>query len=75
MDEILKVALSQGLGYALFVFLFYWTLKKQETRDKRSEQREENYQDIVSDLTQKLGSIDDIKSDVKEIKFHIFKTN
>lgn len=72
-SEILKMALSQGLGYGLFVSLFIWTLKKQEQRDKRSEQREENYQGIVQDLTSKLVVIDDIKGDIKDIKTYIFK--
>ena len=71
--EVLKIAVSQGLGYALFVYLFLYTLKKQETRDKRSEQREENYQQIVQDLTSKLNLIEDIKCDVKEVKDYIFK--
>ncbi|MBU3208504.1 hypothetical protein KPL28_02505 [Clostridium algidicarnis] len=71
--EVLKIAISQGLGYALFVYLFLYTLKKQETRDKRSEQREENYQQIVQDLTSKLSLIEDIKCDVKEVKDYIFK--
>ncbi|MBU3195635.1 hypothetical protein KPL26_03015 [Clostridium algidicarnis] len=71
--EVLKIAVSQGLGYALFVYLFLYTLKKQETRDKRSEQREENYQQIVQDLTSKLSLIEDIKCDVKEVKDYIFK--
>ncbi len=71
--EVLKMAISQGLGYALFVWLFFYTLKKQEQRDNRSEKREENYQGIVQELTSSLSSIEDIKCDVKEVKDYIFK--
>ena len=51
MDEIMKVALGQGLGYAMFFFLFVYVLKKQETRDLKSEERETKYQEIISELT------------------------
>ena len=51
MDEIMKVALGQGLGYAMFFFLFIYVLKKQETRDLKSEEREAKYQQIISELT------------------------
>ena len=45
MDEILKVALQQGLGYALFVFLLFYVLREQAKRDEKAESREKNYQD------------------------------
>ena len=51
MDEIMKVALGQGLGYAMFFFLFVYVLKKQETRDLKSESREAKYQEIIGELT------------------------
>ncbi|SUY47046.1 putative UviB [Clostridium putrefaciens] len=71
--EVLKMAVSQGLGYSLFVWLFFYTLKKQEQRDNRSEKREGNYQGIVQELTSSLSSIEDIKCDVKEVKDYILK--
>ena len=51
MDEIMKVALGQGLGYAMFFFLFIYVLRKQETRDLKSEEREAKYQQIIGELT------------------------
>ena len=51
MDEIMKVALGQGLGYAMFFFLFIYVLKKQEKRDLKSEEREAKYQQIIGELT------------------------
>lgn len=68
-QEILKLATSQGIWAALFVGLLFYILRKQEDRDKRAEQREENYQSIIGDLTNKF---DIISHDVKEIKNHIF---
>jgi len=51
MDAIMKMALGQGLGYAMFFFLFIYVLKKQETRDLKSEEREAKYQQIIGELT------------------------
>ncbi|WP_286909337.1 BhlA/UviB family holin-like peptide [Clostridium sp. UBA1652] len=66
MDDLMKEALSQGFGYALFVFLLLYVLKTTGNREKR-------YQDLLDKLTEKFSIIEDIKSDVKEVKDHIFK--
>lgn len=63
-------ALSQGLGYAMFIYLLFYVLKQQEKRDVKSEQREENYQKIISELS---GKYSEIAKDVKEVKDYIFK--
>ncbi|MBW6409997.1 BhlA/UviB family holin-like peptide [Clostridium weizhouense] len=64
MDEIMKMALSQGLGYALFVFLLLYVLKT--TGD-----RETKYQSLLDALAEKFNVVEDIKEDVKEIKIKI----
>jgi len=51
MDAILTKAISEGLGYGLFVILLFYVLKKQETRDINSEAREAKYQSIIEELT------------------------
>jgi hypothetical protein len=66
MDELMKAALSQGLGYALFVFLFIYVLKTTGEREKK-------YQSIIDKLTEKFNIIEDIKGDVKEVKDYIFR--
>lgn len=77
MDALLTKALSQGLGYALFVALFFYVLKKQDERDKKSEEREIKYQDIITTLTMKFECIEQglcvIREDIKEVKDKIFK--
>lgn len=77
MDAILTKALSQGLGYGLFVVLLYYVMKKQDERDKKAEARETKYQEIISNFTQKFEVIESnlcgIKEDVKEVKEKIFK--
>ena len=60
-QEILKMAISQGLGYVLFVWLLMYVLKTTDAREKK-------YQDVITALTDKLNIVDDVKKDVKEIK-------
>lgn len=64
-SEIIEVFASKGVWTLLSVLLIYYILKKQEERDKRQENREKNYQKIISELTSKFELI---HSDVKEIK-------
>ncbi|NFN09391.1 BhlA/UviB family holin-like peptide [Clostridium botulinum] len=64
MDEIMKMALSQGLGYALFVFLLLYVLKTTGERENR-------YQDLLDTLAENFNVVEDIKEDVKEIKSKI----
>ena len=61
MDQLISAALSQGLGYGLFVALLLYVLKTTGEREKR-------YQDLLDTLTQKFNIVEDIKEDVKEIK-------
>lgn len=68
MDELVRAALSQGLGYALFVWLLMYVLKTQEKRDVKQEERENKYQDLLHKLTEKFSIIENIQDDVKEIK-------
>lgn len=70
MENLMNSALSQGLGYAMFISLLFYVLKQQEKRDVKSEQREENYQKIISELS---GKYSEIAKDVKEVKDYIFK--
>ncbi|KOC46664.1 hypothetical protein ADU86_06730, partial [Clostridium botulinum] len=65
--EILKLASSQGIWAALSVVLIFYILKAQEKRDLKQEQREENYQRIIKNLTDNLHLIEDVKKDVKEV--------
>ena len=72
--ELLKIATSQGVWAALSVALILYILKAQEKRDLKQEEREKNYQDIISKLTDKFNIVEDVEKDVKEIKKHIFQS-
>lgn len=66
MDELLKVAFTQGFGYGLFVLLLLYVLRTTGEREKR-------YQDLLDKLTEKFNIVENVQDDVKEIKNHIFK--
>jgi hypothetical protein len=71
MDELVKAGLQQGLGYGLFVFLLLYVLKTTGDREKKSEDRELKYQNIIEKLTEKFNILENVKDDVKEIKNQI----
>lgn len=66
MDELVRAALSQGLGYGMFVCLLLYVLKT--TGD-----RENKYQNTIDKLVDKFGVVEDIKKDVESIKNTMFK--
>ncbi len=73
LNELLKLASNQGIWASLSVALIFYILKTQEKRDDKQEQREKNYQDIISKLTEKFNIVENVKNDVEEIKEYIFK--
>ncbi len=72
-NEIIKLASSQGIWAALSVALIFYVIKTQEKRDFRQEEREQNYQKIITNLTDNLNIVEDVKRDVAEIKQFVFK--
>ncbi len=72
-NEIIKLASSQGIWAALSVALIFYVIKTQEKRDFRQEEREQNYQKIIANLTDNLNIVEDVKRDVAEIKQFVFK--
>jgi len=65
-QEIMSVVISNGIFAVLFVLLFFYQLKD-------SKQREAKYQKTISDLTEHIGIIQDIKEDVEELKSVVIK--
>lgn len=63
MEELIKTVLSdpQQISFAvLFVGLFVWVMKQNNTREER-------YQDTIDKLTEALGDVEAIKSTVEKI--------
>lgn len=66
MDEFLKVAIGQGIFCGLFVWLLM------DTR-KDTKEREAKYQQTIDKLADKFGVVEEIRTDVEDIKNKIFK--
>lgn len=64
MQGLIDLAISQGLGYALFVALFIYVLKT-------TGERERKYQGTIDKLADKFGILEDVKKDVEDIKHKI----
>lgn len=73
MDELIKLATTQGIWTLLSCILIVYILKKQEARDLKQEEREKNYQNIIRELTEKLNTINIVSLNIKEIKNKIDK--
>ncbi|WP_300856877.1 BhlA/UviB family holin-like peptide [uncultured Clostridium sp.] len=65
-NEIVKTIASQGAWALLFVWLLFYVLKE-------NSKRENNYQETINKLADKISIIEDIKEDVKEIKTKVNK--
>lgn len=61
MSELLSIDLSQISFGALFVWLLFDT-------NKKNENREQKYQEIIESLSNNISLIQDVKEDVEEIK-------
>lgn len=60
-NEIIKLAMSQGLWAVLFVSLLFYVLRE-------NSKRESELRMIIDKLSDKF---DDLKSEIEEIKFRI----
>jgi len=66
MTELLKLGISQGLGYGLFIFLLFYVLKANDERELR-------YQTLINSTIEKLKIIESIQIDVKEIRNKVWE--
>ena len=61
-------ATTQGIWVLLFVSLFLYTIKNNEKLVEKQDKREENYQKLLSDMTEKYAVVEDIRNSVDEIQ-------
>ena len=68
MEQVLiEAATTQGIWVLLFVSLFLYTIKNNEKLVEKQDKREENYQKLLSDMTEKYAVVEDIRNSVDEI--------
>lgn len=60
-EQLIELGAANGIWALLFVALFLYTIYD-------SRKREENYQKIINDLSEKFGIVEDIQQDVSFIK-------
>ena len=65
-QEIMSVVISNGVFAVLFVLLFCYQLKD-------SKQREQKYQTTIEQLSKHIGTIEEIKEDVQQLKEAMIK--
>lgn len=66
-EEILNLAIKNGLWAVLFMALFIFVIKDSANREKK-------YQQTISNLTEHLGVVKMIKEDVDDIKTIVYKS-
>ena len=72
---VMNVSVSQGIWAVLAVFLLIYIVKSNEQRDTKQEEREKNYQTVIESLTEKFQILNQVQSDLKEIKDNLFNKN
>ena len=63
-NEIISIVVSNGVFAILFVWLFVYQLKD-------SSKREQKYQQTISELTQHLSTLEEVRRDITDIKDYL----
>ena len=67
-QALIEAATTQGIWALLFVSLSLYTIKNNEKLVEKQDKREENYQKLLSDMTEKYAVVEDIRNSVDEIQ-------
>ena len=67
-QALIEAATTQGIWVLLFVSLFLYTIKNNEKLVEKQDKREENYQKLLSDMTEKYAVVEDIRNSEDEIQ-------
>ena len=72
-NEILKTIVSQGAWAVLFVWLLIDTRKESKAREEKLQSIINKNQEVISELAEKFDVVEDIQSDVTDIKIKLDK--
>ena len=67
-QALIEATTTQGIWVLLFISLFLYTIKNNEKLVEKQDQREVNYQKLLSDMTEKYAVVEDIRNSVDEIQ-------
>ena len=70
-SSVLDAALSKGIWAVLAVFLLIYIVKSNERFSARQEEREKQYQELLSALTEKFNVLSVIEKDIADVKEYI----
>lgn len=70
-ENLISAAAEQGIWAFISITLLFYILKKQEKRDEQQAEREERYQQLIAELSQKFNIVFQMKNDISEIKAKI----
>ena len=70
-SSVLDAALSQGIWAVLAVFLLIYIVKSNERFSARQKEREKQYQELLSALTEKFNVLSVIEKDIADVKEYI----
>lgn len=68
MDDFIIKLISDASYAGLFVWLLYYTMSNNSKREEKYQNTINKNQEIIAEMTKKLSIVDEIQSDVKEIK-------
>ena len=66
IDQIINLAISNGLWAVLFVVLFLYQISN-------SQKREQKYQNVIDNLTNSLGIVKNIDTQIKSINKEVLR--
>lgn len=66
--SLMDLAAANGIWAALFVFLFIYVLYDSRRRETKYQETIKENHDIIKQLSEKFGIVDNIQDDVKYIK-------
>lgn len=72
-NEFLKTIASQGAWAVLFVWLLIDTRKESKAREEKLQNIINKNQEVISELAEKFDVVEDIQSDVIDIKIKLDK--
>ena len=72
-EQLISLATEHGIWAIMSIALLFYILKKQEERDSAQDEREKKYQNLLSELSQRLDIVASIRNDVEYIKEKVEK--
>lgn len=71
-QEVIKLAMTQGLWAVLFVALLFYVLRNNEKREERLlgclEQMGEQYECLSADVKETREDVKEVREDIKDLK-------